>query len=159
MQLSTEGLSELQIMRFSSLGARIKPYIPGPVGSLGIFSLCLVGTRTPLWYSSPNSNCFGLPGLLVLTPQLRKSAQFFLDYSVCTIDWQLFLGSKLRQSQCLTLFISLPLWSTVLHSCLFNIFCLFCFCSRVSRRVNLVLVALPWLARLHLDYYKLLLFC
>ena len=63
-----------QIMRFSSLGARIKPYIPGPVGSLGIFSLCLVGTRTPLWYSSPNSNCFGLPGLLVLTPQLRKSA-------------------------------------------------------------------------------------
>ena len=74
MQLSTEGLSELQIMRFSSLGARIKPYIPGPVGSLGIFSLGVVGTRTPLWYSSPNSSCFGLPGLLVLTPQLRKSA-------------------------------------------------------------------------------------
>ena len=75
VQLGTEArLSEFQIMRFFSLGARIKPYIPGPLGLLGIFSLCLVGTRTPLWYSSPNSNCFGLPGLLVLAPQLRKPA-------------------------------------------------------------------------------------
>lgn len=124
-------------------------------------------------WSKSFCRCPELPLSLVLYSQLQLLWPFWSPSSISsaqgglpssswipplfTAAWPLSLDSKLNHSADLICF--LPLWTRVLHSCLFHSFCLvwlFIYFS-CSRRENSVLVPPFWLPRL--DYFKLLWYC